>query len=357
MGRGEYRGMEFLEVEGGAALRPVGGVGGAPRWAVDPYRGCAHACGFCSARAAHRELGLGAAAGFDRRIVVASDVVTRLRRDLHPAGWRGGPIVVGHATDPYQRAEGRYRLTRGVLRTLADAGNPFVVQTRSPLVVRDLDVIADAARHAGARLVVSIGSLDDAVWRATEPGAPSPLRRLRAVATLAAAGVPCDVLVSPVIPGLSDVEEQLDAVVRAAVEAGAARVGHEVLHLGSATVRAVFLDRLARTHPDEAAAIERRHRGRSAPKGDRGRIADVVRSAVHAAGGVHLDADRVAVPVALGSRARSGRGRGDRSSRGSTPAATVAVGTAEADGEGSDRSQLVLPLRLVPSQVDGHGPD
>jgi len=152
-------------------------------------------------------------------------------------------------TDPYQRCEGKYRLTQGIVGELSAAANPFSVLTKSTLILRDLDLLAEASTRTEVRANFSIGTLDEDVWRLTEPGTPHPLRRVEAVARLNAAGVPCGVLVAPVLPGLSDAPEQLDAVVKACVEAGAVSVTPLLLHL-RAGVREHYLDWLAGARPD-----------------------------------------------------------------------------------------------------------
>ena len=288
-GRGEYRGIEFLHVR---AQRIVNEVKGAPfgfRFTINPYRGCTHACGYCFARPTHTYLGLDADRDFERRIVVKVNAVSRLRSELDPRRWRGDLIALGTNTDPYQRAEGKYRLTRGIIEVLSEAANPFSILTKSTLVLRDLDLLARAAGRTSVRVNLSIGTLDEDVWRATEPGTPHPLRRVRAVEKLNAAGIPCGVLVAPVLPGLSDSEEQIEAVTRACVEAGARSISTVLLHLRPG-VREVFFDRLAVTHPHLLADYRRRYRGRSyAPKADQQALDTMVRGFVRQHGGLAAD--------------------------------------------------------------------
>ncbi len=243
----------------------------------------------CFARPTHEYLGLGTGVDFDQRVVVKTNAVERLRAELHPSRWRGELVAMGTNTDPYQRCEGKYRLTRGIVRTLIDAGNPFSILTKSTLILRDLDLLTAAARRGLVRVSLSIGTVDEDVWRATEPGTPPPARRLRAVETLRAAGVPCGVLIAPILPGLSDGEDQLRAVAHAVVGAGASSIGHVVLHLRHAETRRVYLDRLRVTHPHLVAATEARYRGATAPKTDRERIAASLRRALAEVGG-HLGA-------------------------------------------------------------------
>lgn len=243
----------------------------------------------CFARPTHTYLGLDAGADFEQRVVVKVNAVERLKAELHPARWAGELVAMGTNTDPYQSCEGKYRLTRGLVRTLLEAGNPFSILTKSTLVLRDLDLLSAAAEQGLVRVSLSIGTVDEDVWRATEPGTPPPARRLRAVEQLRAAGIPCGVLIAPILPGLSDSDEQLAAIGTAAVDAGASSIGHVVLHLRQEETRRIYLERLAVTHPELVGPTERRYTAKSAPKDDRERIAAVLRTAIEAAGG-HLGA-------------------------------------------------------------------
>lgn len=231
VGTGEFRGLEFLHVDARSMLNevPSGPLGF--RWTVNAYRGCSHACTYCFARPTHRYLGLDMGDDFDRKIVVKVNAVERLRADLRHPRWRGEVVAMGTSTDPYQRAEGRYHLTQGIIGVLSDARNPFSVLTKSPLVLRDLDLLAAAATRTTVDVSLSIGTLDAEVWRLTEPGAPHPRRRVTAVARLNDAGVACGVLMGPVLPGLSDGPDQLAETVDAAVAAGARSVSAVYLHL------------------------------------------------------------------------------------------------------------------------------
>jgi DNA repair photolyase len=203
----------------------------------------------CFARPTHEYLGMNAGDDFDRRIVVKINAVERVRAELSPGRWAGHHIAMGTNTDPYQRCEGKYRLTQGIIAELAAAANPFSILTKSTLILRDLDLLSEAAGRTEVRANFSIGTLDEEVWRMTEPGTPHPLRRVEAVARLNEAGVPCGVLLAPVLPGLSDSAEQLDAVVKACVEAGAVSITPLLLHLRSG-VREHYLEWLAGARPD-----------------------------------------------------------------------------------------------------------
>jgi len=288
-GRGEYRGIEFLHVR---AQRIINEVKGAPfgfRHTINAYRGCTHACTYCFARPTHTYLDLDADRDFERRIVVKVNAVSHLRSELDPRRWRGELIAMGTNTDPYQRAEGKYRLTRGIIEVLTEFANPFSVLTKSTLVLRDLPLLAEASRRTSVRVNLSIGTLDEDLWRATEPGTPHPRRRVRAVEQLNAAGVPCGVLIAPVLPGLSDGSEQLDELVGACVAAGARSISTVLLHLRPG-VKDVFFARLAESHPHLVPDYRRRYRDRAyAPKADQQALDALVRGLVRDHGGVAAD--------------------------------------------------------------------
>jgi DNA repair photolyase len=254
------------------------------RWTINAYRGCSHACVYCFARPTHEFLGLNAGEDFERRIVVKINAVERVRAELAAPRWGGEHIAMGTNTDPYQTCEGRYRLTRGIVTALAEAGNPFSVLTKSTLILRDLDVLAEAARRVDVRANLSIGTLDREVWRSTEPGTPNPRRRLDAVARLNAAGVPCGVLIAPVLPGISDSDRQLEEVVRGAVEAGAVSIAPILLHLRPG-VRDHYLAWLAGARPELLAATERRYRRSYGPAREREDLTARVRRLVERHGG------------------------------------------------------------------------
>jgi DNA repair photolyase len=246
------------------------------RHTINAYRGCSHACTYCFARPTHEYLGLDPSTEFDRVIVVKVNAIERLRVELAPNRWQGDAIAMGTNTDPYQRAEGKYRLTRGIVEVLAAARNPFSILTKGTLVLRDLDVLTEASRRTDVSMSFSIGTLDEDVWRTTEPGTPHPSKRVEAVARLNEAGIPCGVLVAPILPGLSDRDDQLDAVVRACVEAGATSISPVLLHLRKG-VREHYLGTLAESRPDLLELHERRY-GRNAygPKEERDRVSRTV---------------------------------------------------------------------------------
>jgi DNA repair photolyase len=298
IGRGEFRGMEFFHVRARSIINELkSGPAFLPfQHTINAYRGCSHACTYCFARPTHDYLGLGIGEDFERRIVVKINAVDVLRAELSPRRWAGHPIAMGTNTDPYQRCEGKYRLTQGIVQALMEVENPFSVLTKSTLVLRDLDLLREAARCADVRVDLSIGTLDEDVWRATEPGTPNPRRRVRAVEALNEAGIPSGVLIGPIIPGLSDGEEQLEEVVKAVVDAGAVSVGSVLLHLRPG-VREHYLAQLGSQRPD---LLERYRElypeGRAyAPAAERKRVGGMVHRLVRRHGGPHavrLTSDR-----------------------------------------------------------------
>jgi DNA repair photolyase len=233
----------------------------------------------CFARPTHEYLNLDPATDFDRVIVVKVNAVEKLRAELAPRRWEGHHIAMGTNTDPYQRAEGKYRLTQGIIEVLGEARNPFSILTKGTLVLRDLDRLVEAARRTHVELCFSIGTLDEDVWRATEPGTPHPRKRVEAVARLNEAGIPCGVLVAPILPGLSDGREQLDDVVRACVDAGAPSISPVLLHLRPG-VKEHYLGWLADAHPELLERHQRLYPGSYAPGRERDRVTQLVRDLV-----------------------------------------------------------------------------
>jgi DNA repair photolyase len=251
---------EYREEPCKVALNRVKGM--AFKWSLNPYMGCVHQCTFCYVRAFE----LRADRPFDDRygtsIRVKTNVVDVLRRELARPSWEHESVAIGAATDPYQPAEGRYRLTRGCLEVLGEHANPFSIITRGPLIVRDVDVLAEAARRANVSVTFSVPTLDDEVWRRTEPGTAHPRQRLRALKTLVEAGVKASVGMAPILPGITDSPSRLAEVVRAAREAGACGVWANLLFLRPGT-REHFLDALARDFPDELDRYERMYARRA----------------------------------------------------------------------------------------------
>lgn len=246
----EFRGMTFYEVHAKSIVSRVPEASRVPfRWTINPYRGCQHQCVYCFARNTHTYLDLDAGRDFDTKVVVKVNAPELLRARLASRSWPGEHIAMGTNVDCYQRAEGRYQLMRGIITALRDAANPFSVLTKGTLILRDLDLLQSAAEVTDVGLNVSAAFLDEALWRAIEPGAPAPARRLDACATLNDAGLRCGVLMGPIVPYLSDSPAQLAAAVRQAAEAGAPHVTPIVLHLRPGA-REWFLGWLGREHPE-----------------------------------------------------------------------------------------------------------
>jgi DNA repair photolyase len=230
----------------------------------------------CFARPTHNYINFDAGRDFESKIVVKVNAPEVLRRELRRASWAGAHVAMGTNTDPYQRCEGRYELTRGVLEVLRDFANPCSILTKSPLLVRDLDLFEELV-EVGFSASLSVGTLDEEVWRRSEPGTPHPKARIAAVKALVEAGVPCGVLVAPVLPGISDSPAQLRAVVDAAAAAGATHISPITLHLRPG-VREEFMPWLERAYPELVAGYRRLYRGSNAPEPVQRRIAERVRA-------------------------------------------------------------------------------
>src|SRR5689334_5598516 len=226
-------GTEYREEPCRSALNRVRGM---PfDWSLNPYMGCVHRCTFCYVRAFELRADRPFDDRYGRSIRVKTNVAEVLGRELARPSWRGEAVAIGAATDPYQPAEGRYRLTRACIQVLGDASNRFGLITRGPMIVRDVDVLQEASRHAEVGVTFSVPTLDEQVWRTTEPGTAPPRQRLRALRTLVDAGIRASVLMAPILPGLSDDPRLIADVMRAARDAGATNVSASLLYLKSGT--------------------------------------------------------------------------------------------------------------------------
>jgi DNA repair photolyase len=219
------------------------------KWSLNPYMGCAHRCTFCYVRAFERRADRPSDDQYGRSIRVKTNIVEVLGEELRRRCWKRESVAMGTATDPYQPAEGQYRLTRGCIEALGRARTPTSIITRGPMIVRDIDVLQEAATRAKVGVSFSIPTVDREVWRTTEPGTAPPYQRLRAVRALVDAGIDTSVGIAPIIPGLSDDPKGLAEVVRAARDAGATGVWCRLLHLRPGT-REHFLGCLARDWPE-----------------------------------------------------------------------------------------------------------
>ncbi len=255
MSRKEYR-----EEPCKSALNRVKGMGFG--WSLNPYMGCAHQCTFCYVRAFERRAERPSDDRYGASIRVKVNVAEVLERELKRKSWQGELVAVGAATDPYQPAEGRFQLTRACLRVMAEHGNPLSIITRGPMIVRDIDILTAAAARADVSVNFSVPTLDQRIWRYTEPHTSPPIQRLRALRRLADAGIRAGVGVAPILPGLSDKPELLADVVKAARDHGATHVWANVVYLRPGT-REHFLDKLATIWPELLPMYEQLYAGKS----------------------------------------------------------------------------------------------
>jgi DNA repair photolyase len=245
-----FPGLTFHEVRAKSALNRVPGESAMPfPWTINPYRGCSHSCVYCFSRRTHEWLELDSGRDFDTQIVVKTNLVDVLRRELARPSWKREHVALGTNTDPYQRAEGRYRLMPGVIGALAESGTPFSILTKGTLLRRDVPLLADVARDVPVGLGVSLAIWDDGLHTALEPGVPTPRARLDLVTAITDAGLSCGVFLAPVLPGLTDGVAELDAALAAIADAGATGVTVIPLHLRPGA-REWFMAWLARTHPE-----------------------------------------------------------------------------------------------------------
>ncbi|OBK79590.1 Rv2578c family radical SAM protein [Mycobacterium sp. 1164985.4] len=246
----QFEGMTFHEVLCKSALNRVPNASVLPfRFTVNGYRGCSHACRYCFARPTHEYLDLNSGSDFDSEVVVKTNVVDVLRRELSRRSWRRETVALGTNTDPYQRAEGRYALMPGIISALTDSGTPFSILTKGTLLRRDLPLIREAARQVDVSVAVSLAVGDPVLHRDVEPGTPSPQARLGMIAAIREAGLDCHVMVAPVLPYLTDSVEHLDGLLAEIAAAGATGVTVFGLHLRGST-RGWFMDWLAGSRPE-----------------------------------------------------------------------------------------------------------
>jgi DNA repair photolyase len=269
--------VRFYEVRARSVLNRVPERSTMPfRWTVNPYRGCTHACVYCFARSTHRYLDFDAGRDFEREIVVKVNAPEVLARELGRPSWAGEHVALGTNTDPYQWVEARYRLMPGIWRALGEHATPCSVLTKSPLVLRDLDLLRELAAEGLFSAALSVPTLDERAWRATEPHTPHPAARLEAIAKLTRAGIPTSVLIAPLMPGINDSPGAVREIVARARAAGARSVTPIALHL-RAGVRDVFVEWLERERPDLLARYGELYGGGAyAPPEERRRLAELV---------------------------------------------------------------------------------
>jgi DNA repair photolyase len=268
----------FYEVRARSIINKVPEASQMPfRYTINPYRGCSHACVYCFARPTHTYLDFNAGRDFEHEIIVKVNAPERLRAELARPSWRGEHIALGTNTDPYQWVEGRYRLMPGIWQAMIDARNPASVLTKSPLLLRDLDLMRELNEVTEFSAALSIPTLDEKAWRATEPHTPNPRARLEAVAELTRQGIRTGVLVAPLMPGINDDPAQVARILELANQAGAAYISGIALHLRG-EVRGVFTEWLAEHRPDLVSRYRTLYRsGAYAPVAERRRLAAMVR--------------------------------------------------------------------------------
>ena len=268
----------FYEVQAKSALNRVPKASRMPfRWTINPYRGCSHACVFCFARPTHTYLDFNAGRDFEKEIVVKVNVPEVARAELMRPRWKREHVALGTNTDPYQWVEGRYKLMPGIWEAMRDSGTPCSVLTKSPLLLRDLGLMKEIHGRVGFAANLSIPTLDEKAWRASEPHTPHPKKRIEAVAEINRAGIPCGVLIAPLMPGINDDPRQVERILELCAEAGAVNIGGICLHLRG-EVRDIFMDWLRSQRPDLVPRYERLYaRGAYAPKEERERLAALVR--------------------------------------------------------------------------------
>jgi DNA repair photolyase len=254
----------YQEITCRSALNPVKGM---PfNWTLNPYRGCTHGCHYCFARRYQTQFELGPDDEFSSVILVKTNLIEVLKRELDHPSWSREQVAVGTATDPYQPIEGHYKLTRRALEALTEGRTPIGLVTKGPMVVRDAEILADMSKRIGCTVYMSVPTVDEHAWSTLEPGTAHPLQRLRAVKHLREAGVHVGVLMAPVVPGFSTRPDQLEATVKAIADHGAAFAGMNMMYLKGGT-RDHFLGFIAREFPHMSEGFERLYKGAYAPTG------------------------------------------------------------------------------------------
>lgn len=282
----EFAGLTFHEVVAKTALNQVPTASSMPfHWTVNPYRGCSHQCVYCFARQTHTYLDFDAGDDFDRQVVVKVNVADVLRAELGRRSWRHELVALGTNTDPYQRAEGRYRLMPDIIRTLADSGTPFSILTKGTLIRRDIPLLVEAARSVPIEIAMSIAMYDEALQHAIEPGTPSTQARLDTVRALSDAGFRVSVFLMPILPHLTDSIAAIDTALRRIKDAGADHVVYGALHLRPG-VKPWFMQWLEREHPELLSSYRGLYPGASstAPKAYRQWLAKRVRPLIRVHG-------------------------------------------------------------------------
>ncbi len=274
----EALGTRFYEVKARSAINQVPKRSRMPfRYTINAYRGCTHACLYCFARPTHTYLDFNAHEDFEREIVVKVNAPELVRAELGRPSWKGEHVALGTNTDPYQWVEGRYRLMPGIWEAMRDFANPCSVLTKSPLLLRDLELMKQLVEVTDFTANLSVPTLDEKAWRETEPHTPHPRKRLEAVGELNRAGIPTGVLVAPLIPGVNDAPEQVEEILQLAGEAGAQSIGGVGLHLRG-EVREIWFDWLRSHRPDLIPRYEKLYAwGAYLPRAEAERLSGMVR--------------------------------------------------------------------------------
>lgn len=264
----------YVDIEVRSALTESKGM---PfRWALNPYRGCTHACEYCYARKYQRHLEMGTGDDFSSVILVKRNLAGVLRRELTRPSWAHESVAIGTATDPYQPIEGEARLTRSAIEVFLATDTPFSITTKGPMVVRDVDLLSRAASGAGVKVFLSLPSTDETAWSRLEPGTAPPLQRLRAARFLRDRGVDARVLMMPLVPGITTPRPVVERTLRAIADAGVPLAGTCVAHL-EAGVRDHFLAFLGRDYPDLVPRYERLYQGSYARKSYTEQVAQMLK--------------------------------------------------------------------------------
>jgi DNA repair photolyase len=265
----------YVEVDVRSALTESRGM---PfRWALNPYRGCTHACEYCYARKYQRHLEMGTGDDFSSVILIKRNLPAVLRRELRRPAWAREWVAIGTATDPYQPVEGEVRVTRQAIEVLLETATPFSITTKGPMVIRDADLLTAAASQAGVKVFMSVPSVDETAWRHLEPGTAPPLQRLRAARLLRERGIDARVLMMPLVPGITTPRRIVERTLEAIAAAGLPLAGAGVTHLEPG-VRDHFLTFLARDYPDLVARYRRLYVGFYAPASYAAQVSDMVRA-------------------------------------------------------------------------------
>lgn len=302
----EFAGMTFYEVLAKSALNKVPGRSTMPfGWTINPMRGCQHACRYCFARPTHEYLDLDSGRDFDTQIVVKINVAEVLATELRKPRWTRSPVALGTNTDPYQRAEGRYRLMPGIIAALAHSGTPISILTKGTLLRRDIPLLAEAAQEVPVDLAMSIAIYDDDLQQAIEPGTPTAAARLATVTAVRDAGLDCSVFLMPVIPHLTDTRAHLDEAFRRIAASGATSVHYSTMYLQPG-VKEWFLEWLGEAHPQLVEPYQQLYRTAYAPREYRAWLADRIRPLLSAHGLTRGREDPVTGGVRSGSGPQSG---------------------------------------------------